>query len=238
MGCRSRSLAHDRAVQGKILNLFQSVGQGIRVAADFTAGLIRLILTGTGNSHLNEGCRNGGNHNGHNQADEAAILIIIGTAAEDSRPLGNIGNHGNDTCHGRSHAGNQGVTMLHMGKLMSQHTGNLIVVQCLHQAGSHRHSCMGRIPAGGKGIWHTAVDDAHLRHRQLRIGCQVGHQIIELRRIICRHLPGTVGLQHNGITEPVGTKIHGQGKQQHYHRTAAPGKGTAHSYQDTHQQGH
>ena len=40
MSRRSSSLAHHRAVKGEILDFLQSVGQGIRVAADFTAGLV------------------------------------------------------------------------------------------------------------------------------------------------------------------------------------------------------
>ena len=239
MSRRSGTMCQGWTMQGIILYLFQGISQGIWITTDLAASLICIIFSRTRYSHLNQGRSNRGNNNGHNHAQEAAIIIIIRTAyTKDSRPLSNIGNGGNNTSHSSSHTGNKSIPMLYMRKLMSQHTADFLIIQGIHQTSGNSHSCMGWITPCCKSIRGTTVNNIYLWHRQLCISCQSFYQAIQLRCTISIYLSGIIHLQHNAVTEPVGYKIEAQGYNQHQHSSPAASESSAYGYHNTHKQSH
>ncbi len=162
-----------------ILDFLQGISQIIRIAANFTAIMVGLILTRTADGHLNQ---HSGNRcqNNHCQSGNRVAAILVIRVAKEGQKLCRVGDN---RCHHSRNRSRQDIAILNMGELMGQDARELIVVQHIHDSRSNSHGCMVRIAARGKSIWHIAVDDANLRHGEVGISGQFLHQLEKLRSI-------------------------------------------------------
>ena len=102
---------------GVVVNFGKSPGQRQGIIDHAAPFFIGHVFPRTADTHLDDRRRQRSYDDRHQQADDTAVVVII-AAAKDSRPLGNIGNPGNDAGKGRHDGADENIPVQHMGHFM------------------------------------------------------------------------------------------------------------------------
>jgi hypothetical protein len=102
----------------------------------------------------------------------------------------------------------QRVAAFDVGQLVPDHTGQLGIVQTLHQSGRYRDRGVFRTTAGRKGVGLWVVHDIDPRHRQAATLGKPGDHVVKLWLGFAGDLAGPVLTQNNRAGVPIGEGVH------------------------------
>jgi hypothetical protein len=153
----------------------------------------------------------------------ASVVVATAEAAKDHRPLRRLREHGDRPSRRRGHAGDQDVVVADVPELVGQDTGELVAAQDAENAGGHRHYGVVRVTPGSERVWRRAIDDGHARLRQMGVGCELVHELVQLGGLFGRDLARAGHLERDITREPVRAQVHDDGDaEEQQHAAVAP----------------
>ena len=187
---------------GHVLDPLQGRGKRKRIAANLGSDTIGLVLAGSTDRHLHQCC--GQRREDHEcQCADQAHLPVAAPAEEQ----GEIGQHRNRAREGRGHGHDQRVAVADVGKLVSNHGGQLFLVECLHEASGDGHGGTIGASASGEGVGLVRLEDVDRRGRHICRRREVSRHISELAvRAFCGL--GAVEVQHQLVGVPPRQQVH------------------------------
>ena len=135
-----------------MLKLIQGGGQGNGVTGQTCAILVRVILAGTANGHLNHLRSNRGQQSNHERREGVGPVIVAVRAAEHRTKRKHLGDYADDGGDTRRHGGGQNIAVVHVHELVAEHAAHLTLVQQLQDALSAAHGRVLRITASRERV--------------------------------------------------------------------------------------
>jgi hypothetical protein len=114
----------------------------------------------------------------------------------------------------------QGVAVAHMGQLVGQHPGHLLVAEPGKEPGGRRHRRVPGVAPGGEGVGLVALDEVDLGHGQAGVDAELMDHAHQVGGALPVDLAGAVHPQHQLVRVPIGEQVHAQRQGQGDHHPA------------------
>jgi hypothetical protein len=183
----------------------EGLGQGFRVPGERGAALVRFEFPAAGDAELNERRGNGSHQQEEQRLEGVGAPSVATGGAEEACHVGDVAHRRSD---GGRNAGNEDVSIFHVGQLVCQHATQLSGVEQLENAFRHRDHAHLRAAAGGKRVGLCLGNNVDARLGDACLLCELLHKGVELRGLRGGDFLRVLGGQDNPVREEVGAEIH------------------------------
>ena len=193
--------------------LLERAREGERLTNRLRPGVVRLVLTASGDGELDEerGDR-GKDHTDEGDEDGDSVRIAIPRTSEHHVPTEPAGHEGNRSGQGCGDGHHEDIAVSDVGDFVGQDAAEFILGEHREDAFRDRHDRVLRIATGREGVRGLGRDDGHLGHRQVRLLRDLPDDPIQARGLRFRNKLRPVRPEDDTIGGEVGDDVHQDGE--------------------------